>query len=64
MTASMLDEVQVPPLKMFFTCPCCIFSFTELTKFIEHCEKVKVGIDVAIAKAKEQAAKPRKKAQP
>ncbi len=51
MTASMLDEVQVPKSPKFYVCPCCIFSFNELPKFIEHCESIKRLIDTAIVKA-------------
>jgi len=53
MTASMLDELQPPPQPKIYICPCCFLSFAYRSAFITHCEKMKVQIDAAIAKAKE-----------
>ena len=53
MSASMLDEVQMPekPPRLWI-CPCCVFSFSKKAEFLAHCEQMKARIDEAIAKAR------------
>ncbi len=48
MSASMLEETEVPPAPRLFTCPCCVFSFKDHGIFISHCEKMKARIDEAM----------------
>lgn len=51
MTASMIEEVQLPTEPKMWICPCCFFSFSELPKFVRHLELMKKLIDAAQAKA-------------
>ncbi len=52
MTASMLDEIEVPEKQLAHVCPCCMLDFIGLQKFIDHLELMKAKIDGALAKVK------------
>ncbi len=52
MSASMLDEVEIPVKKQpLHICPCCKFTFTDINEFIKHCYAMRDTIETAVQKA-------------
>ncbi len=52
MTASMLDEIEVPEKKpRIWICSCCLFSFGDVNKYADHLIAMRAKIDADLTKA-------------